>query len=118
MSFAQRSAMVRNSLTRVSALRRRFSRSRRSRNAMAIAPVMVSPVNPANSPARRRVSSFLTFWPIANPGRRNTWLLPCAYWRMKAMLVRSRDFVQVFKPVGQSWMPVQISWRMVPLLIG
>ena len=55
----ERSAMDRSSRTRASTPRLRFSRSRRSCSATVIAPVMVSPVRRASSPASRQVSSFL-----------------------------------------------------------
>ena len=55
----QRRAMARILWRRASTLRSRLSRSRRSLSATVIAPVMVSPVRRASSPANLQVSSFL-----------------------------------------------------------
>ena len=63
-SAAHRSAMDRMSRKRAFLPRRLDSRSKRSRSASVIAPVLVVPVSRASSLARRHVSSFLMLRPI------------------------------------------------------
>ena len=76
ISSVRRSAMTRSSRARISVMRKRFPRSRRSCYAVVIVPVTVLPISAAGSPARRQVSLFLMFRLIAVPGRQIRGFLP------------------------------------------